>query len=74
MSFRTIYEAEGTVTEEELTVEDGGSALIYEGGVIEKGEDDCLFARIQSWDEYGGHPSMYGLVGKRVRITIEVED
>ena len=59
-----------------LKLEDGGQALILDdlGGTEFMG-DGCLFVRVQSWDEAEcKHPLMNDLVGKKIRITIEVED
>lgn len=55
---------------EDLRSEDGGCALIED--IEPKEEDDCLFVRVQSWDETKEHKDFNALKGKRVRITIEV--
>lgn len=53
----------------EVRYEDGGRAAIVEigGGV---GTEE--FVRVQSWCPTGEHPFITSLVGRRVRVTIEV--
>jgi len=54
----------------ELRVEDGGQAQIltvYGDPDVDEG----VFVRIQSWSEARQHSEMEGLVGKKLRITIE---
>lgn len=72
----------------EVHFEDGGQAAIMEigdDGVI-TGDDGCFFVKLQSWDEKGvvprnqprpapgSHKKFMSLLGKKVRITIEVID
>ena len=61
------------VAEHEVPVqaEDGGQALIAE--LAGKGETG-LFVRLQSWDETKRHEDMSRLMGRRVRVTIEIID
>lgn len=73
---KTVYQELIDVNANDLNPEDGGQALIldYHGGKEDVG-DGCLFVRIQSWDDKEcKHPLMNDLVGKKIRITIEVED
>jgi len=53
--------------------EDGGRALIahFEQKDCEE-EEAGLFVRLQSYDETKIHKDAQALVGKRVRITVEV--
>ena len=51
--------------------DDGGRALIQQ---FDDAADDGLFVRLQSWSEKKEHPAMEALIGKRVRITVEVVD
>lgn len=56
--------------------EDRGMAMIVNGDsddAAEKG-DGCMFVRLQSWDEGGAHPLLSSLIGKRVRVVVEVLD
>lgn len=81
---------EGQVNSQDVRFEDGGCAVIVEPEWKVNGGDDCVFVRIQSWDEnigdnplYDrknsrednaklGHESIQKLLGKKVRVTIEV--
>jgi hypothetical protein len=59
----------------ECKKEDGGRALIAEVDRDEKLEDsdnDAFFVRIQSWSDDRTHPTMNALIGKKVRVTIEI--
>lgn len=52
--------------------EDSGKALIAElYPVIESATDNCMFVRLQSWDETGTHAQLNFLVNKRIKITVE---
>lgn len=59
-------------------MEDGKKAMIADV-VSENGhcasEDGCMFVRLHSWDETmpidSRHVALKGLLGKRIRITIE---
>jgi len=55
--------------------EDGGQAKICESFPIETGnsdEDNGMIVTLRSWDENGVHPDLNKLLGKNVKITIEV--
>jgi hypothetical protein len=57
--------------EAELDSEDGGCALIATlDGNEEK--DAGIFVRVQSYDEYKKHEDFSKLLGKKIRVTIEV--
>ena len=73
----------------EVTFEDGGQAAyveIGEGDAQITGSDRCFFVRLQSWDDLGAvargqprpapgsHKKFMSLLGKKVRVTIEVID
>jgi hypothetical protein len=81
------YVLEATIPKLEETavsVEDGGRAVIVDlDPESETGGDGCFFLRLQSWDETGtapvgsrpaagSHPLIRSLLGKKVRITVEV--
>ena len=72
---KKIYEMTDTVDASYVDTEDGGDAMIF--GADGEGEilgDGCLFVSLQSWDEERVHPLMNEIIGKKIRITIEVED
>lgn len=57
--------------------EDSGQALIAEVEAVDP--ESHLFIRIQSWDEeirssLDPHPEMTSIIGKKVKVTIEVID
>lgn len=70
---RTVFETTSIVFPELIESEDGGCAKILEvdNSAIEF-DGDSLFVRIQSWDGDANHPVMDSMVGKRIRVTIEV--
>lgn len=75
MTSKIIYQELVDIDAKDFKSEDGGMALILDDlGGIEVHGDDCLFVRLQSWDDDKKHPLMNSLIGKKVRITIEVED
>lgn len=61
----------------ELSCEDGGQAIIANPN---SNGEDCMFVRLQSWEEDPRHKcpdahfEMVSLLGKRVRIRVEVLD
>lgn len=55
---------------EHVSFEDGRKAMIVE--TEGDAPDPNLFVRLQSWDETGRHDGLTGLVGRRVRITVDV--
>jgi len=55
--------------------EDGGQALICESMKIDtmnSDDENGMFVILQSWDEDTVHTDLNSLIGKRVKITIEV--
>jgi hypothetical protein len=59
----------------ECDKEDGGRVLIAQiAHVVGESEnsDEGLYVRIQSWSESKMHPQMDALIGKKVRVTIEI--
>jgi len=54
-----------------LRREDGGMAVIEDVG-MDGVEDNGIFVRVQSWDETKKHKEFNALIGKRVRVTIEI--
>ena len=50
---------EGQVNSSDISFEDGANAVIVEPEWKVKGGDDCIFVRIQSWDENIGDNPLY---------------
>lgn len=72
---RKIYETESVIKDGFISREDGGDAMIYDAiDEVETIGDGCLFVRLQSWDEEQVHPLMTDIIGKKIRITVEVEE
>lgn len=76
---------EGQISEKDVSVEDMGMAVILDPDWKTQGCDEHLFVRIQSYNENldfskdnkyerakAGHASAHALIGKKVRVTIEV--
>jgi hypothetical protein len=55
-----------------LKREDNGAALIAEYVTELEQGDDCMWVKLQSWDETKRHRTLRAMEGKRVRITVEV--
>lgn len=58
---------------DEVSVEDGGQAVIVEINP-DRDSDNGLFVRLHSWDAKMQHQLIRGFIGKRVEITIKVVD
>jgi len=72
---RLVYETTDIITDDTLKSEDGGMALIHEdSNASEPVGDGHVFVRLQSWDDDSKHPLLRSLVGKTVRISVEVLD
>ena len=73
---KTVYQMTDTVGADDLKSEDGDAALIFDGyNASELIGDGCLFVRLQSWDAPDCvHPLLNSMIGKKIRITVEVED
>ena len=69
-----VFETTSIVFPESIESEDGGCAKILEVDDSEGEDGNSLFVRIQSWDDNANHPVMNSMVGKRIRVTIEVLD
>lgn len=82
---KIVFEA--NIDDESVEYEDGGAAIIAQPNWNNTGGDENIFIRIQSWDEsifdhpnyedkrYEiGHESIRNLLGKKVRVTVEVID
>jgi hypothetical protein len=65
---------EQTVSARDVSEEDGGCAKILDIDDDGTGAEEGMFVRVQSWSEEGEHPDFDNLIGKRVRVTIEVLD
>ena len=59
---------------EQVDTEDGGQAKIAHGFIMNTSvnPDIHFFVRLQSWDETKQHVLFNSLVGKKLRITVEV--
>ena len=81
-----LYAVTGVVDPDHIDVNDGGQSMVTQlGDDDEQGGDDCFFIRLQSWDEsvtqvplthaaLEGHRFFRALIGKKVRVTVEVID
>lgn len=71
---KTISIIEGRVVE--LSFEDQGKAKIcyYDEGCKSSLDDNCFFLRIQSWDENKEHKTINSMIGKKYKITVEIEE
>lgn len=81
-----LYSVTGVVDPDHIDVNDGGQSMVTQlGDDDEQGGDDCFFIRLQSWDEsvtrvplthaaLEGHRFFRALIGKKVRVTVEVID
>ncbi len=81
-----LYAVTGVVDPDHIDVNDGGQSMVTQlGDDDEQGGDDCFFIRLQSWDEsvtqvplthaaLEGHRFFRSLIGKKVRVTVEVID
>ena len=56
---------------EQVDVEDGGQALIAN---IEDENEPELFVRVQSWSPKCEHKTFNEILGRRIRVMIEVLD
>jgi len=63
---RTKYLFEGSI--EKIKAEDSGLANMVDF----EGSNQRLFVVLHSWDEERLHPEMKAMIGKKVRITVEV--
>jgi len=74
---KMIFELEEPIT---LTSEDIGCAMLVDDGepLLVGEENNTMWVRIGSWDDNGyknpeiSHTQIKQLVGKRVRVTLEV--
>jgi hypothetical protein len=64
-TFEEVFDNKNAMIERE----DGGCAMI---GTISDNADVGMFVRIQSWDEGKEHKDFKSLLGKKIRVTIEV--
>lgn len=71
---KTISIIEGMIID--LSSEDQGKAKINyeEQGCISSLDDNCFFLMIQSWDENKEHKTINSMVGKKYKITVEIEE
>jgi len=63
-----------TVEAADVSVEDSGRAVIVHVAGDDMDDSCPLFVKLQSWEDGCHHPEMKDIVGKRVTITIEIED
>ncbi len=73
---KKVYVMSNTIEADDFKSEDSGEALIYEPYDYSEPVvgDGCLFIRLQSWDSACVHTLLNSMVGKKIRITVEVED
>ncbi len=64
------YVARETVIKEDVRIEDSGQAII----VDVEGKHPRLWVQIKSWDEDKQHPELKDIVGKKITVTIEIEE
>lgn len=67
----TVFEHSETVTPNNVDYQDGKQAMIVELGG-DNTIDPNFFMRLQSWDESKQHDFLKSLLGKQVKITIEI--
>lgn len=66
----TKFVFEGPIVPEEISREDGGQAVYVH---IPSTDEACnLFVRLHSWNEQRDHMEMASLVGRKVRLTLEL--
>ena len=65
---RKKYVCEEKILNENIHVEDGGCARIYEFD----GFSENLFVVLHSWNNDHAHREMDSFLGKTVRVTVEV--
>lgn len=78
-----LFEVEQVVTRADIETEDGGCAKI----MTFSGEETCtdaehqnfedpdgMFVRVQSWSDFKQHTDFDKMVGKRVKVTVELLD
>lgn len=63
----------GELKKKDVSVEDGGQALVSDPFNSDK-EVDGMFVRIQSWDEKKKHEDFKKFQGRKIRVTIETID
>ena len=63
--FEDMFDEKNAMIEKE----DGGCAMI---ATISDDDETGVFIRVQSWDDNKEHEDFKSLIGKKVRITIEV--
>lgn len=66
-----IAQFETQVDHPAVDIEDGGRAKILS---LDDNSEVGLFVRVQSWDETKEHKDFNQLLGKRVRVTVEILD
>lgn len=66
---------EQQINDADIDEEDGGRAKIaHFTGDDKRDAAEGLFVKIQSWSESGEHVDFDAMIGKRVRVTVEVLD
>lgn len=65
---KTVFER--IVRPMDVEVEDGGQSVIIE--FSDDAKEDGMFVRVQSHNAAGKHEKIEELIGKRVRVTVEV--
>ena len=65
-----VFELDIPATPEGLVEYDDGRRAM----IIELDGEDEVFVRLQSWDDEKKHPRLSSLIGKKIRVTVEVEE
>lgn len=64
-----LFQITQRVDENEVDVEDSGMAKI---ATLSDASPQGLFVRVQSWSDEGNHAHFDQMLGKQVRVTVEV--
>lgn len=67
----TAFEATARLYDKDIDREDSGMALITQ---VDDEKDEEFFVRLQSYSLVRNHKTMQSLIGKKIRVKIEVLD
>lgn len=68
-----LFEVEQVINRSDVDTEDSGCAKIVDVAPDDD-QEDGMFVRIQSWSDSTDHPDFDKMIGKRIRVTIEILD
>lgn len=74
MSNKTLKQTEVKVEHSDIETEDSGCAKILTVVFNEDDEENGMFVRIQSWDDDKKHIDFNKMIGKKIKVTIEIEE